>query len=182
MYQSEALWINFSSDYPCAVKTTAGKINAVSWESWSNVLSGDPPQDCAVIPEQPWLDGFNISEDFIRQFVAMPPGEGFTAEEQITRKAEHEGLQIIVYPMKHDVYVEHFERAVEADLDYLEMPMFSRTVCESAVLDMGLAPDGLMRQEIYEDEYGIDAWDPDNGFRCFIHLANSAQYMAITEH
>lgn len=34
-------------------------------------------------------------------------------------------LQIIVYPMKHDVYVEHFERAVEADLDYLDMPMFS---------------------------------------------------------
>ena len=39
-----------------------------------------------------------------------------------------------------------------------------------------------MRQEIYEDEYGIDAWDQENGFRCFIHLANSAQYMAITEH
>jgi len=51
--------------------------------------------------------------------------------------------------MKHDVYVEHFERAVDADLDYLEMPMFSRTVCESATLDIGLAPSGLMRQEIY---------------------------------
>ena len=39
-----------------------------------------------------------------------------------------------------------------------------------------------MRQEIYEDEYGIDAWDQDNGFRCFIHLANSEQYLAITGH
>lgn len=57
-------------------------------------------------PEQPWLDGFNVSEDFIRQFIAMPLGEGFTAEEQITGKAEHGGLQIIVYPMKHEVYVE----------------------------------------------------------------------------
>ena len=125
MYQSEALWINFSGDYPCAVKIAAGKINAVSGKSWSNGLSDDP-QDYAVIPEQPWLDGFNVSEDFIRQFVAMPLGEGFTAEEQITGKAEHGGLQIIVYPMKHDVYVEHFERAVEADLDYLDMPMFCR--------------------------------------------------------
>ena len=53
-------------------------------------------------PEQPWLDGFNVSEDFIRQFIAMPLGEGFTAEEQITGKAEHGGLQIIVYPMKHE--------------------------------------------------------------------------------
>ena len=26
MYQSEALWINFSGDYPCAVKIAAGKI------------------------------------------------------------------------------------------------------------------------------------------------------------
>ncbi len=47
MYQSEALWINFSGDYPCAVKIAAGKINAVSGESWSNGLSDDP-QDYAV--------------------------------------------------------------------------------------------------------------------------------------
>ena len=39
-----------------------------------------------------------------------------------------------------------------------------------------------MRQKIYEDEYGIDAWDTDNGFRCFVHLANSAMYQAITGH
>lgn len=181
MYQSEALWINFSGDYPCAVKIAAGKINAVSGKSWSNGLSDDL-QDYAVIPEQPWLDGFNVSEGYIRQFVAMPLGEGFTAEEQITGKAEHGGLQIIVYPMKHDVYVEHFERTVDADLEYLDMPAFSRSVCESAAPDMGLAPGGLMRQEIFEDEYGIDAWDQDNGYRCFIHLANSEQYQAITGH
>ena len=96
MYQSEALWINFSGNYPCAVKIAAGKINAVSGESWGDGLSDDP-QDYAVIPEQPWLDGFNVSEDYIRQFVAMPLGEGFTAEEQITDKAEHGGLQVIVY-------------------------------------------------------------------------------------
>ena len=181
MYQSEALWINFSGGYPCAVKIAAGKINAVSGKSWSNGLSDDP-QDYAVIPEQPWLDGFNVSEDYIRQFVAMPLGEGFTAEEQITGMTERGGLQIIVYPMKKDVYVERFERAKEEELDYMEMPMFSRTVCESASVEMGLAPGGLMCQAIYEDEYGIDAWDQDNGYRCFIHLANSEQYQAITGH
>ena len=37
-----------------------------------------------------------------------------------------------------------------------------------------------MRQVIYEDKYGIDAWDQENGYRCFIHLANSEQYQAIT--
>ncbi len=181
MYQSEALWINFSGDYPCAVKIAAGKINAVSGKTWNNGLSADP-QDYVVTPDQPWLDGFNVSEDFIRQFVAMPLGEGFSAEEQITGKAEHGGLQIVVYPMKHDVYVEHFERARHEGRDYLEDVMFSMKVCESAAPDMGLAPGGLMRQEIYEDEYGINAWDQDNGFRCFIHLANSEQYQQITGH
>ena len=39
-----------------------------------------------------------------------------------------------------------------------------------------------MRQEIYEDEHGINAWDQANGDRCFIHLANSEQYRAITGH
>ncbi|MCP5410098.1 MAG: hypothetical protein H6963_12495 [Chromatiaceae bacterium] len=178
MYQSEALWINFSGDYPCAVKIAAGKINAVSGESWSNGLS-DSPQDYAVIPDQPWLDGFNVSEDFIRQFIAMPLGEGFTAEEQITGEAEHGGLQIIVYPMKNEVYAEMCETAAGSDMRDLDL-CFS--VCESVAPDMGLAPGGLMRQEIYEDEYGIDAWDQDNGLRCFIHLANSEQYQAITGH
>ena len=179
MYQSEALWINFSGHYPCAVKVAAGKINAVSGKPWSNGLSDDP-QDYAVIPRQPWLDGFNVSEDYIRQFVAMPLGEGFTAEEQITGKAEHGGLQIVVYPMKHDVYIKHFERIVQAKRSYRLQP--DALFCESASYDMGLAPGGLMRQEIYKDEYGIDAWDQDNGFRCFIHLANSAQYLEITGH
>jgi len=180
MYQSEALWINFSGGYPCAVKIAAGKINAVSGKPWSNDLSDDP-QDYAVIPDQPWLDGFNVSEDHIRQFVAMPLGEGYTAEEQIAGKAEHGGLQIIVYPMKHDVYVEQFERLMEADMDLLEEPVLFCKVCEEAP-DMGIAPGGLMRQTICEDEYGIDAWDQDNGYRCFIHLANSVQYQAITGH
>lgn len=40
MYQSEALWIRFTSRYPFAVKVAAGKINAVSGEAWSNRLEG----------------------------------------------------------------------------------------------------------------------------------------------
>ena len=177
MYQSEALWINFSGFYPCAVKVAAGKINAVSGEEWCQGLSSDP-QDYLVVPEQPWLDGFNVSDDLIRQFVAMPLGEGFTAEEQITDKAEHGGLQIIMYLMKHDVYAKHFDRPRET---FGGLVHFNKSLCTDAP-DMGLAPGGLMRQKIYEDEYGIDAWDQEHGLRCFIHLANSQQYQAITGH
>ena len=73
-----------------AVKVAAGKINAVTGEGWENELSSRP-QDYVVIPEQPWLDGFSVMEGMIRQFVAMPLGEGFTAEEQLTGEAEHGG-------------------------------------------------------------------------------------------
>lgn len=172
MYQSEALWIRFSGHYPCAVKIAAGKIDAVSGGQWTNRLT-DEPQDYVVIPEQPWLDGFNVTKEHVRQFVAMPLGDGFTAEEQITGKADHGGLQIIVYPMKRDVYIKQSEMLRITGPNSIEIEY-----CEN--LDMGLAPGGLMRQMIYEDEYGIDAWDLENGYRCFIHLANSAMFQSIT--
>src|SRR5512138_645505 len=57
-----------------------------------------------VVPEQPWLDGFCVAKDVIRQFVAVPLGAGYSIEEQITGKAEHGGLQIHVYPMKKERY------------------------------------------------------------------------------
>jgi hypothetical protein len=107
MYQSEALWINFSSgigfrgrsSYPFAVKIATGKINAVTGDEWSNGLVKDP-QDYLVVPDQPWLDGFCVQKGLIRQFVAMPLGQGYTAEEQISGAAEHGGIQVIVYAMK----------------------------------------------------------------------------------
>ncbi len=52
--------------------------------------------------------------------------------------------------------------------------------CASLHSDMGLAPGGRMKQEIYEDRYGLDAWDQRNCSRCFMTIANSAQWMAIT--
>ena len=102
------MWINFGfgGGYPFAIKVAAGKINAVSGETWCNGLS-DRPQDYAVVPEQAWLDGFSIGEGRIRQFVAMPLGVGYTAEGQITGKEEHGGLQLAIHPMKAYYYEKH---------------------------------------------------------------------------
>lgn len=183
MYQAEALWINFSSGtgsrrgarYPFAVKIAAGKINAVTGDEWSNGLVKDP-QDYLVVPDQPWLDGFCVQKGLIRQFVAMPLGQGYTAEEQISGTAEHGGIQIIVYPMKRDRYEEMSKRSIRfsgANVCYsLAAPR------ESA--SMGLAPGGLMRQDIYEDKYGYDAWDMSQSSRCFVHILNSAQWTIAT--
>jgi hypothetical protein len=39
-----------------------------------------------------------------------------------------------------------------------------------------------MRQKIYEDRYGLDAWDMSHSARCFVHLANSEMYQSVTGH
>jgi hypothetical protein len=65
----------------------AGKINAVSGAAWAAELRSEP-QDYAVVPGQPWLDGFSVGEGLIRQFVAMPLGAGDTVEEQLTGRAD----------------------------------------------------------------------------------------------
>jgi hypothetical protein len=174
MYQSEALWINFDGSYPCAIKIAAGKINAVTGEAWKNDLSPHP-QDYLVVPDQPWLDGFCVGKGLIRQFVAMPLGQGFTAEEQLTGKADIGGLQICVYPMKKDVHQKLFPPVRDYDIRFLRS-----SVCEETT--MGLAPGGLMHQDIYTDSYGLDVWETQAMSRCFIHLANSGQFLAITGH
>ena len=177
MYQAEALWINFHSAYPCAIKVAAGKINAVTGKDWNNGKL-KKTQNYAVIPEQPWLDGFNVTDDLIRQFVATPLGQGHTAEEQLTGKSEYGGLQIIVYPMKRSFFMEHVGlRAIDCEF------IAQGIVCQEHYVEdpsMGMAPGGLMRQEIEKDPYGLKAWDQENGLRLFVHLANSKNYEDIT--
>ena len=87
MHQAEALWIDFRSIYPFAVKVATGKVCAVTGDPWVDHLNSDP-QDYVVLPDQPWLDGYCVEKGLIRQFVAMPLGEGYTAEEQLTGAAQ----------------------------------------------------------------------------------------------
>lgn len=177
MYQAEAMWISFdcSRGYPFAVKIAAGKINAVTGEAWKNPLSAEP-QDYVVIPDQPWLDGFCVNKGQIRQFVAMPLGAGYTAEEQLTGAAEHGGLQIIVYPMKKAAYEKMRRRRTSSLRE--EISCCAMACVESS--SMGLAPGGLMRQEILEDRYGFDVWDKTAPSRSFVHILNSTQWTSAT--
>jgi len=181
MHQAEAMWLMFGPlpgdgwDYPCAIKIATGKISAITGEPWVQGLNRDP-QDYLVVPEQPWLDGYCVETGVIRQFVAMPLGEGYSAEEQITGAAEHGGLQILVCPMKAERY--------EA-LKRTRSTILQSTVCESLSAgelgaDMGLAPGGRMQQEIYDDPYGLEAWDLRHASRCFVTIANSMTWLAVT--
>jgi hypothetical protein len=197
MYQSEALWINFTTtDYPFALKVAAGKINAVTGEQWTTDLQSDP-QNYLVLPEQPWLDGFAVRKGVIRQFVAMPLGAEYSAEEQITGKADTGGIQIQVFPLRAEAYfrseiAKRLPKSLEdlldelvdaellkSDIDILySLKPGRRMVMEDP--GMGLSAGGTMRQEIFEDPHDFLDWDLSTTSRCFVHLCNSLIWRQVT--
>jgi len=132
------------------------------------------PQDYVVTPEQPWLDGYCVQKGVIRQFVAMPLGAGYTAEEQITDKAEHGGLQIIAYPMRRQAYEKE-----EDSIAYC-LPSAMPMIAKLSSLDMGLAPGGRMDQDIYGDPNQFSDWNQDAMSRCFVRISNSLMWREIT--
>src|ERR1051326_8097101 len=181
--QPEALWLNFHSDYverrgtyPFAIKVATGKVNAVTGELWKGGLSRNP-QDYLVVPGQPWLDGYCVQKGIIRQFVAMPLGEGFSVEEQVTGEAEFGGMQIEVFPMRPEVFERRFPVRRERMTRHT---MAGMCLERAAAPGMALAPGGRMRQEIYEDPFSIHDWDTTHNSRCFIHLVNSTTWRAIS--
>ena len=193
MFQAEAMWLDFGSDsvlghevaYPFAIKIAAGKIDACSGEDWREGLHRGP-QDYLVAPEQPWLDGYCVEKGFINQFVAMPLGSGYSAEEQLTGRAEHGGVQIAVFPMKRAVFERRFPKVELAARARRVGAMPPPAPCAAAPMDccmeadMGLAAGGRMRQEIYADPFDLSDWETTQRSRCFVHLCNSLVWQSIT--
>ena len=193
MYQREALWLSFGAqpDLPLAVKIGAGKINAISGQSWKTTLASEqliPTEkseandmndeddyyeedyecDYLVVPQQPWLDGFNIGSGVIRQFVAMPLGMGYTVEGQLTGEEHFGGMQIVVYPPKSLEQIATFHEKYGPPGLVLSSP------------EMGLAAGGKMEQKIYPDPYGLDCWDQDTKVSTWVHIVDSMSYKEIT--
>ena len=190
IWQSEAMWMNFNTFYypdeaeasrgwdrpsfPVAIKIAAGKINAVTGESWQPGLN-QTPQDYMVAPDQPWLDGFAIEKGIIRQFVAMPLGEGYTAEEQLSGETEWGGVQIAVTPLKAEAW-ERLKAERQSVMNVSASFSLSK-MCESS---MGLGAGGQMRQHIYPDPYNADDWDIDATDRVFVTLCHARDWKKIT--
>ncbi len=164
MYQREAMWMSFSGH--AAVQVGIGKINALTGKRWSERLT-KRPQNYLVCPEQPWLDGINAGDGYIRQFVAMPLGIGYTVEGQITGKEDVGGIQLKVFASK-------LPHPQARDLD-----AFDEAVLMSAP-SMGLGVGGKMKQDIYPDPFGIDTWNTDSSGRVFVHIADSMTWRDIT--
>lgn len=98
LYQREALFIEFAGVKwrPTIAKVAVGMINAVNGKFFEESIRHNE-QDYVVIPLQSWLDGINKGNGVVGQFVAMPLGQGYTIEEQITDEAEYGGCQLMAY-------------------------------------------------------------------------------------
>ncbi len=202
MFQADALWLNFNhkcnyslvEDFdidrssPIALKVATGKICAISGNTWSEGLS-EKKQNYVVLPEQPWLDGYNDSKGSVRQFVAAQLGKGLTVEKQLTGNEEVGGIQIQAFPLKKKYYEkliserieEAKEAAARAEKRYKENVLYSMAPSSMGEnLEMGLAAGGRIQQEIYDDPYGVEYWDTNKSQRCFVTLANATQWMKIT--
>ncbi|MCI0491212.1 MAG: hypothetical protein L0229_31870 [Blastocatellia bacterium] len=178
MYQREALWINFRSRQwkPNAVKVAVGKVNAVSGKPWNQKLLRET-EDYLVCPPQPWLDGINAGEGFIRQFVAMPLGMGYTVEAQVTGEERFGGIQMIVYEPKPGRFPDQPPPVVTGALWVAEATV---GMAAPASAEMGIAAGGKMKQHIYPDPHGLDTWDQENYSRVYVHIVNSMAFREIT--
>jgi hypothetical protein len=173
LYQREALWLGFSaaSWKPNALKVIVGGINAVSGLPDDGSALGEP-QDYLVCPDQPWLDGFNAGNGVIRQFVAMPLGEGYAVEAGLGR-AEQGGIELIVFePLPG--------RFPDAPPPAPAGPMrLSRPAVAAEPREMALGAGGQIRQKIYPGRHGRDVWDQENVGRARLLLVNSRRYREL---
>ncbi|MCC5841860.1 MAG: hypothetical protein JJT96_17225 [Opitutales bacterium] len=191
LYQREALWLNFDGSYPTALRVGTGKVCCVTGEAWSDRLS-KKSQNYLALPEQPWLDGYVVAKGTIRQFVATPVGRGATVEEQLTGRAEWNGMQLQAFPLKAEVYLEQqLFPALREWIDNFNRPMSPPDIMFSMAapmsdysvneMEMGFGAGGRMKQEIYEDRWSPEAYCRKSTSRCFVHLLNARQWQTVTD-
>lgn len=117
LYQKEALFLQFDGPkwHPTIAKVCVGKINAISGKPYSEGLSRQQ-QDYVVIPNQKWLDGICSGEGLVKQFVAMPLGQGYTIEAQITDEEKFGGFQIVIMDAKDGRFADR-DPAIDSRID-----------------------------------------------------------------
>ena len=177
MYQREALWLSFGHAWPpVALKVGIGGIDAISGKRFKPRRLSAKKQDYLVVPDQPWLDGINAGDGFIRQFVAMPLGLGATVEAQLTGEETEGGITLSLIPAKPGRFPARqvFRHAVVACAAAAPAP--------AGGTSMGLGAGGRMRQNIVPDDHGVETWDVERTRTVAVHIVNSERFRAITGH
>jgi len=172
MQPGEAMWIGFSGAAwkPNAVKVVVGGINAVTGEPEQAAHSLGEAQDYLVCPLQPWLDGFNAGGGRIRQFVAMPLGEGYGVEAG-HGMAEQGTLAITAFEPRPGRF---------PDAPPPAPPGPVRFSAPRAVEAMAISAGGTIGQKLYPDPHGRDAWDLASAVGIELLLLEAGQVAALS--
>lgn len=166
----EALWIAFEGQnwHPTAIKVGLGTVNAIDAGAWTEPIH-DNPQNYIVTDKQLWMDGVNIGDGHVRQFVAIALGEGLTVEEQVGGTQQGD-LRIEVFAAKPGRF------PVRAP------PGYEAAGCRAMGTppSIGLGAGGQIRQKIHADAHGIDAWDPTPAAAILIRLMAPIVFTQVT--
>ncbi|KAH7927431.1 hypothetical protein BV22DRAFT_1193589 [Leucogyrophana mollusca] len=125
MFQREAMWMSFHQPgraHGPAIKISIGGVNAVTGVANDTITPPNHQQDYVVAGLQPWLDGIMTSSGTVRQFVAMPHGQNYTVEEQVTGKAQHGGFQFDVFPVRDQSFAPYRSGERSKSLAHYETP------------------------------------------------------------
>jgi hypothetical protein len=176
MHRWEALWLGFHGTLwkPNAAKVAVGGINALTGRADDARLRHDP-QDYLVTPSQPWLDGINIGSGRIRQFVAVPLGQGDTVEAAITGEERYGGIQVTAFEPLPGVFPDTAPEPVHGG------PSRSGPFASpNRTSEIGVGAGGAMRQKLYPDPHGVEVWDQATFGRAVIYLVDALSLQAIT--
>ena len=113
--------LDFQSAGEFAIKVNIGGVNAIS-----GVLSpyaqqeagGHRVQDYVVTPGQQRLDGMVSGDGQVKQFIAMPMGDGYTVEARTTGQEITGGLQLEITPLRQAPKLEIFVEAQDWKTSY----------------------------------------------------------------
>ena len=168
LHQREALWLGFDGAWwrPNAVAIACGGVNVVTGQPWTGSLSDDQ-QDYLVVPDQPWLDGFRLDAEHVRQFVAAPLGVSYTVAEQLGATDPASLRARVFEPVPGRFPEREPERTIAEGI-----PM--------AGLELGFAAGGRITQRLYRDEYGPESWRGGAFVDLDVYLVNSEAFGDIT--
>ncbi|MCH5642267.1 hypothetical protein [Gordonia sp. ABSL49_1] len=173
MWQSEAMWMNFSTDsgYPFLVKIGVGGLNAITGEPFRpEIDSAD--DDYVEIPTQPWLDGFYADPTTVRQFVAMPLGGGYSVAEQLT--GEDDGtIRFVVAPLRADKWAQRPR--------FQYMSEICGSVPDASTDGMGLGAGGSIIQSIATPIEPTENWDTSSPASAVLRIVNTVAWQEITD-
>ncbi len=174
IHQREAMWLSFDAPFwrPHALNIGIGGVDAISGEAFDPDSLTRDPQGYVVVPEQPWLDGINAGDGFIRQFVAVRLGEGLSVEAQVSGREEQGGLELTLFEPVPGAFPEEGPR--------YEPAMAAAAPCCMEDASMGLGAGGRMRQEIYSDDHPAGTWKDAPAAHVRIELVDAVDFAATT--